>query len=235
MIDLKALAAPFPVNQIEWRVGSTNGEKTQGIALAYIDARLVMERLDAVCGVEGWQNKHPHANGKTSCAIGIKIGDEWVWKENGAGDSAVEAEKGAFSDSFKRAAVQWGIGRYLYDMPNIWVDLEPAGRSHKIKANQYAKLEAALNRLMTEKYGSEKDKNLSKAVSMAFDDEQNKQSHDYAVKYIAGCSDVQKVEAFMDKNKNKLNKLPKDLYEDVLQAASQQKTEILNKANGVQH
>lgn len=166
MIDLKALAAPFPVNQIEWRIGSTNGDKTSGIALAYIDARLVMERLDAVCGMENWQNKHPHANGKTSCSIGIKIDGEWVWKENGAGDSQVEAEKGAFSDSFKRAAVQWGIGRYLYDMPNVWVEIEPAGRSHKIKASEYKKLEAGLNRLMTEKFGTQGQKNLANAVSM---------------------------------------------------------------------
>lgn len=145
MIDLNALSAPFPASRISWRLGATNSEKTSGIALAYIDARDVIERLDHVCGPERWQNKHPHANGKTSCAIGIKIGEEWVWKENGAGDSQVEAEKGAFSDSFKRAAVMWGIGRYLYDMPNIWIEIEAAGKSHKIKKSEYAKLEAALN------------------------------------------------------------------------------------------
>lgn len=131
-MNLDDLKKPFDPSLISWRVGATNKKKnngvaSKGIALAYIDARDVMARLDEVCGIGGWQNKHPHANGKTSCAVGIKIGDEWVWKENGAGDSDTEAEKGAFSDSFKRAAVLWGIGRYLYDVPNIWVELDEWG------------------------------------------------------------------------------------------------------------
>lgn len=123
-MNLNDLKKPFPASKISWRVGSVSKDKKKAMALAYLDARDVMERLDAVCGLGGWQATHPHANGKTSCRIGIKVGDEWVWKENGAGDSQVEAEKGAFSDSFKRAAVLWGIGRYLYDVPNIWVEID---------------------------------------------------------------------------------------------------------------
>lgn len=125
-IDLQALAAEFPKDAISWRANSVS-KKDDGtgvaLALAYIDARDVMERLDAVCGVAGWQDRYPHANGKTCCEIGVKCGDEWVWKANGAGDSDVEAEKGAFSDAFKRAAVMWGIGRYLYDdrFKGVWV------------------------------------------------------------------------------------------------------------------
>jgi hypothetical protein len=143
-MDFNKLKAPFPPELISWRVGATSGDKSKAIALAYIDARDVMERLDEVCGPENWQNKYPHANGKTSCAIGIKINNEWVWKENGAGDSQVEAEKGAFSDALKRAAVQWGIGRYLYDVANIWVEIEPYGKSYKIKNPNDPKLKKAL-------------------------------------------------------------------------------------------
>lgn len=152
--DLKKLKEPFDPKLISWRVGATDKKKqerekgsgakaTKGIALAYIDARDVMERLDAVCGVENWQCTHPHANGKTSCRIGIKIDGEWVWKENGAGDSAMDAEKGAFSDSFKRAAVLWGIGRYLYDVQNIWVDLDDWGA---IKNQNDSRLVGALEK-----------------------------------------------------------------------------------------
>lgn len=144
-MKLDDLKNPFPKEFISWRVGATNKDKTKAIALAYIDARDVMDRLDAVCGADNWQNKHPHANGKTSCAIGIKIGSEWVWKENGAGDSQVEAEKGAFSDALKRAAVLWGVGRYLYDVPNVWVDIEPYGKSYKIKNPKDPVLARALN------------------------------------------------------------------------------------------
>lgn len=145
-MDFKKLKEPFPVELISWRVGATNkqkngGKATKGIALAYIDARDVMERLDAVCGIENYQVLHPHANGKTSCRIGIKVNNEWIWKENGAGDSAMDAEKGAFSDSFKRAAVLWGIGRYLYDVANVWVDLDEWG---KIKNPKEPKLIKAL-------------------------------------------------------------------------------------------
>jgi len=128
----KELKAPFPHEQISWRVGATSKDKTKAIPLAFVDARDVMERLDAVVGPQRWQALYPHANGKTSCKIGLFITGndvnqpcgEWVWKENGCGDSDIEAAKGAFSDAFKRAAVLWGIGRYLYDVPNIWVEID---------------------------------------------------------------------------------------------------------------
>lgn len=140
MIDFEALKAPFPPDRISWRVGSTNRDKTKGMALAYIDARDVMERLDTVCGPAGWQDKYPHANGKTVCAIGVKVDDEWIWKEDGAGDTDFEASKGALSDAFKRAAVRWGIGRYLYDLSAPWVEIEPIGKSFKIRDSEIPKL-----------------------------------------------------------------------------------------------
>lgn len=149
------LAAPFPADAISWRVGNTNinkqtgkppeGKTPSGMALAYLDARDVMDRLDLVCGPAGWQCDYPHANGKTVCRIGVKVGDEWVWKADGAGDTDIEAEKGALSDSFKRAAVRWGVGRYLYGLPSPWVTIEPMGRSWRIKDSEHAKLRALLN------------------------------------------------------------------------------------------
>lgn len=146
MVDLSALSKPFSPSAVSWRVGSTTQDKKKGMALAFIDARDVMDRLDEVCGVGGWQCDYPHANGKTVCRIGIKVGDEWVWKADGAGDTDVEAEKGALSDAFKRAAVRWGVGRYLYDLASPWVELEPAGRSFKIADREMAKLHALLGR-----------------------------------------------------------------------------------------
>ena len=131
-IDFARLSAPFPPEQVSWRVGSTTQDKSKGMALAYIDSRDVMQRLDEVCTPAGWQCLYPHVAGKTVCNIGIKIGDEWVWKADGAGDTDVEAEKGALSDAFKRAAVKWGVGRYLYDIKSPWVAIEPAGRSYAI-------------------------------------------------------------------------------------------------------
>jgi len=145
VIDFAKLTAPFDPNKVSWRVGSTTQDKKRGMALAYIDARDVMERLDAVCGPAGWQCTYPSAEGKkTICSIGIKIGDEWIWKADGAGDSDVEAEKGALSDAFKPAAVKWGIGRYLYDVDAPWVELKAAGRSYAIADHEYKRLAAVL-------------------------------------------------------------------------------------------
>jgi hypothetical protein len=128
----EALRRPFDAKRISWRVGSTkkdeSGKPVSGIALAYIDARDVMARLDEVFGLN-WQCRYTHADKKTICEIGVKIDGEWVWRANGAGDSDIEAEKGATSDAFKRAAVLFGVGRYLYDLPNVWMPLKAYGKS----------------------------------------------------------------------------------------------------------
>lgn len=131
-MNLNDLSKPFPARQISWRVGATTGDKSKGIALAYLDARDVMGRLDEVCGIDGWQCRYPWSEGKRIvCDIGIRINDQWLWKSNGCGDTDVEAEKGAFSDALKRAAVLWGIGRYLYELPNAWTPIEPYGKSYR--------------------------------------------------------------------------------------------------------
>lgn len=130
-MELEKLKRPFPINSIHWRVGSTSADKTKGIGLAYLDARDVMERLDEVCGPENWQCDYPWSDGKkVVCRIGIKVDGEWIWKTNGAGDTHVEQDKGALSDAFKRAAVLWGIGQYLYALPNKWVQLVARGKSY---------------------------------------------------------------------------------------------------------
>jgi hypothetical protein len=115
-----ALCEPFAADEIDWRVGAG------GRALAYIDARTVMDRLDNVCGPENWQNNYLFGPGSSLiCNLGIKMPNgEWVWKADGAGATDIEAEKGAMSDALKRAAVRFGVGRYLYDLegPKVQMD-----------------------------------------------------------------------------------------------------------------
>jgi hypothetical protein len=119
------LSAAFPPNAIHWRAQSVTKDGTKAMALAYIDARDVMARLDEACGAENWQDSYVEcASGRLICTIAIRIGDEWVSKSDGSGDSDIEGEKGAISGAFKRAAVKWGVGRYLYDMPCPWVACE---------------------------------------------------------------------------------------------------------------
>ncbi len=135
-----ALSAPFPDSYIDWRVGSTNKDKTKGMALAYIDARTVMDRLDSVCGPGNWQNNYTPAGSIMICNLGILVNSEWVWKSDGAGETDFEGQKGAMSDAFKRAAVRWGLGRYLYEMKAPWVEIEPFGKSYRIKEPELKKL-----------------------------------------------------------------------------------------------
>jgi hypothetical protein len=124
----KRLKRPFSEKAISWRAGATNAKKNDGkaskcIALAYIDARDVMQRLDDVFGMN-WMCKYSHAENKTICELSVLIEDNWITRAGGAGDTDVEAEKGAISDAFKRAAVLFGIGRYLYELDNNWVECD---------------------------------------------------------------------------------------------------------------
>jgi len=145
-MEIGELARPFQPSAIRWRVGATNSDKTKGMALAYIDARDVMDRLDEVCGPENWQVEYPFPG----CArIGIKLGGEWVWKSNGAGATDVEAEKGQYSDAFKRAAVLWNIGRYLYTLKSPWVAIEQRGRSYVIAESAHKELDAIIKRTVS--------------------------------------------------------------------------------------
>lgn len=86
-----------------------------------------MDRLDEVCEPQNWKDSYRDDHGTTMCTLSIKIGDEWVSKEDGSGDTDVEAEKGAVSKALVRAAVKWGIGRYLYDVKSPWVAINQHG------------------------------------------------------------------------------------------------------------
>jgi len=128
---INGLKAEFPREAVSWRAQSVTQDGTKALALAYIDARDVQNRLDEVVGPFNWKDRFEFHGARTICYIAIRFGDEWIEKGDGAGDSDVEAEKGAISDALKRAAVKWGIGRYLYDMPSPWVPCESYERNGK--------------------------------------------------------------------------------------------------------
>lgn len=122
---MKKLQEPFPPQDIEWRVGATNKEKTKGIALAYVTNRAIMNRLDSLFGPFGWRNEFREWKGNSQlCGISVLWNGEWITKWDGADDSQTEAVKGGLSDAMKRAGYQWGIGRYLYNLENTWVPIE---------------------------------------------------------------------------------------------------------------
>lgn len=130
MID--KLRAPFPRDRIHWRAQTVTRDGSKALALAYLDARDVRHRLNEVVGPENWTCEHYDCGGgKLGCRLSIRIDGEWITKTDGAGDTQVEAEKGAFSSALKRAAVAWGVGEYLYDMDAVWVPCESYERNGK--------------------------------------------------------------------------------------------------------
>lgn len=119
------LAAEFPRDAIHWRSQSLMKSGNKALALAYLDARDVQDRLDQVCTPAGWRNTVEETpKGRVISTIEILIDGQWIGKCDGAGDTAVEGDKGGISDAFKRSAVLWGIGRYLYRLPTVWAPCE---------------------------------------------------------------------------------------------------------------
>jgi len=123
-MDIKALTLPWSRDEVRWRAGSYNSDKTKALPLAYVDARSVMDRLDNIVGAANWQDRYEFHGSRIICYLSIKINDEWITKADGAGDSNVEAEKGGISDAFKRAAVKWGMGRELYELKCKWMPID---------------------------------------------------------------------------------------------------------------
>jgi hypothetical protein len=135
----KELAEPFDPKKIGWKAQALSKDKTKCLAVAYIDARDVMDRLDAVFGVMGWQDDYEfHADGSVLCALSCLYGLpgmaelRWVTKCD-VGSPSEQPDKGdvkkaAVSDALKRAAVKFGIGRYLYALDGQWVAYDDKAR-----------------------------------------------------------------------------------------------------------
>lgn len=128
-IEYNKLREPFAAEDIEWRIQSAgvNNSKAWGMVIAYITNRAIQTRLDAVAGAQNWKNEYSKAP-DDGVLCGISIYDEerkaWTTKYDGAENTSFEAVKGGLSGSMKRAAVQWGIGRYLYDVETIFVSMK---------------------------------------------------------------------------------------------------------------
>lgn len=123
-VMLRQLKNPFDPNFIKWRVGQTTKDKKKATALAYLDAREVYKRLDDVCGMDGWSSKFVPINGGFICELSIKMPNgNWVTKSDSADYTDIEEIKGGASSALKRAAAVWGIGRYLYYLPRVWVPI----------------------------------------------------------------------------------------------------------------
>ena len=109
---LKELKKEIP---FKWRLQSAKNGRAN--IVAYIDSRDVQNILDEVLGAENWQDEYKVINDNLYCGISINIDGEWITKWDVGIESREQKEKGNSSDAFKRSAVKWGVGRFLYSIP----------------------------------------------------------------------------------------------------------------------
>ena len=126
---LEQLSFPFPAKALQWRVGPCNRDKTRGVALAYVDSRDYIERLNTVLGL-GWEDAYTFTVVGTrivcKCELRLHLGERSIVR-TGDGDCELEdpnATTVASAQAFKRACVKFGLGAYLYALPLEWVALE---------------------------------------------------------------------------------------------------------------
>lgn len=115
-------------NEVDVRIGQVAKDGSYLTCLLYKDARADMIILDETVGAENWEREHYECKGNLFCKVGINVDynketdfSKWVYKSDCGTESNTEAEKGEASDSFKRACVNWGIGRELYTAPFIYI------------------------------------------------------------------------------------------------------------------
>ena len=135
-LDLSKLKEPFRAEDIEWRLQQCGEKKDGGFwgkCLAYITSRAVQERLDEVCGTDGWRSEVRKDGNAYLCTLSIRIkhedgSTEWISRTDGADATDIESVKGGISSALKRAAVQFGVGRYLYDLEEGWATVSENGK-----------------------------------------------------------------------------------------------------------
>lgn len=178
-------------NEIDCRVATVSA--TGCSLLLYKDARVDQNILDETVTPQRWQRHHEVIDGNLYCSVGIKFGDEWVWKQDVGTESYTEKEKGQASDSFKRACFNWGIGRELYSAPFIWI------ASGKVKIEERGGKYTTKERFYVSRIGYDADRNINQLTIT------NKSG---VVMYVFGEAESEE-EHMVEKGSDKLN--PTDL------------------------
>ena len=154
------LGKPFDAADVGWRLQYVDKTTMKGTAVPFIDARAIADRLDEVVGPNRWRNsftpwhdctveQKQHASQLCTISIYDSEIDQWIDKTDGAEDSDIEPVKGGLSDAFKRAAVKWNIGRYLYRFEPVWVAVEQRGKSYVITQNELTRLTQIYNQTVS--------------------------------------------------------------------------------------
>lgn len=123
----KIMAAEFDPDEVKFKPQAIKGDRA--LALAYVDVRVIQDRLDDAVGVQGWQDEYQLLpDNSVMCKLRVFLGldNEGIWiTKMDVGSPSEQPDggdrmKAAFSDALKRAAVKFGIGRYLYRLKAQW-------------------------------------------------------------------------------------------------------------------
>lgn len=117
---LAKLAEPFAARDISWLPGATSNGKC--LAMPYADLRAYMDRLDEVAGLT-WQVEYQPWGDRIICNLTIA----GVTRSSTGESDAKDPNAGTVSEAqaFKRACAMFGLGRYLYNLPSVWVEYDP--------------------------------------------------------------------------------------------------------------
>lgn len=130
----KKLSAPFHPSRIIWKPGALTGKKDKALALAYADLRAYQDRLDEVCGMN-WSLSYTPWGDRIICHLTI---NGVTRSATGEADSQSErseiAGTAAEAQAVKRACAMFGLGRYLYNMPSLWVEYDAPNQRFTEKA-----------------------------------------------------------------------------------------------------
>ncbi len=128
---INKLHKKFRQEELEWRPGKAE-DRGRGYyiqIMPYVDARAIFRRLDDAVGPMNWKTAMTGTERGVICTLSLDVGDGrgWVSREDAAGYRPMphdhEIIKGACSDAIKRAANQWGVGQYLYEMGRVYADV----------------------------------------------------------------------------------------------------------------
>jgi hypothetical protein len=121
---MEALARPFPADAIQWKPGATNKDKTRGLALAYVDLRHYIDRLNEVAGPD-WSDDYEVQDGGKVVLCRLTIAGVPRADVGEAAPNDENTATSALAQAFKRACVKFGLGAYLYRLPRTWVEYDP--------------------------------------------------------------------------------------------------------------
>jgi hypothetical protein len=116
--DLKLLKSPFAKDRLGVKVQSYSKDRTRAMLVLYLQHTDVQDRLEEVDPCWSSEVVGTERSGDTFY-VRTRLTLKQVSRENvGEGGDP----KSAYSDALKRAAMLFGVGRYLYDSATVWTE-----------------------------------------------------------------------------------------------------------------